>query len=57
MLEKFEKFEIENKKKNAICGGSSGIAGANAAVRIRGVNSLGNNTPLYIVDGIQTING
>lgn len=52
MLESFKKFRINERKKNQIIGGegtnetnvvsSSGIAGASAAVRVRGVNSLGN---------------
>jgi TonB-linked SusC/RagA family outer membrane protein len=36
---------------------NSGVPGGGAAVRIRGITSLGNATPLYIVDGIQSSNG
>ncbi len=39
---------------------SSGLAGADVAVKIRGVNTFGSNTPLYIIDGfpgdIGTVN-
>jgi TonB-linked SusC/RagA family outer membrane protein len=36
---------------------NSGVPGGGAAVRIRGITSLGNADPLYIVDGIQSSNG
>lgn len=36
---------------------TSGVPGGGAAVRIRGITSLGNASPLYIVDGIQSSNG
>ena len=36
---------------------SSGQPGGSLNFRIRGSNSLANNTPLYIVDGIQIISG
>jgi len=36
---------------------NSGVPGGGAAVRIRGITSLGNATPLYIVDGVQSSNG
>lgn len=32
---------------------SSGMPGANAQINIRGITSFGNNTPLYIIDGVQ----
>ncbi|MFR9534293.1 MAG: TonB-dependent receptor [Rikenellaceae bacterium] len=39
---------------------SSGLAGADVAVKIRGVNTFGSNAPLYIIDGfpgdIGTVN-
>jgi hypothetical protein len=36
---------------------STGAPGASAAIQLRGVNSLsGNNTPLYIVDGLPVSN-
>lgn len=58
MLKKFEKFKIEKEKKNIIFGGhSSGQPGGSLNVRIRGAGSLSNNTPLYIVDPVQTISG
>ncbi|GAA4304501.1 TonB-dependent receptor [Compostibacter hankyongensis] len=34
----------------------SGQPGSNPQVRIRGVNTFGNNTPLYVVDGVPTQN-
>ena len=40
MLKKFEKFEIKNKKKNAIIGGVSGNPGGAFSVQIRGVNTM-----------------
>lgn len=55
MLEKFENFEIENKDKNSICGGSSGQPGGGLSFLVREQSSLGSNTPLYIVDGVQVI--
>ena len=36
---------------------NSGAPGSDAAVRIRGITSLGNSSPLIIVDGIQSSNG
>ena len=33
---------------------STGAPGAGAVVRIRGFQSFGNNTPLYIIDGVPT---
>jgi len=36
---------------------TSGVPGGGAAVRIRGITSLGNASPLYIVDGVQSSNG
>ena len=36
---------------------NSGVPGGGAAVRIRGITSLGNASPLYIVDGVQSSNG
>ena len=36
---------------------NSGQPGANTSVRVRGVTSLGNTSPLYIVDGVQSANG
>ncbi len=36
---------------------TSGVPGGGAAVRIRGITSLGNSSPLYIIDGIQSSNG
>ncbi len=36
---------------------TSGVPGGGSAVRIRGITSLGNATPLYIIDGVQTSNG
>ncbi|GGM93354.1 SusC/RagA family TonB-linked outer membrane protein [Dyadobacter beijingensis] len=35
---------------------SSGQPGAEPQVRIRGINTFGNNTPLYVVDGVPTQN-
>ncbi len=35
----------------------TGAPGTNAVVRIRGVGSLNNNEPLYIIDGIQVNSG
>ncbi|MES2648718.1 MAG: TonB-dependent receptor [Bacteroidota bacterium] len=32
----------------------SGVPGAGAAVRIRGLGSFNNNNPLYVIDGVQT---
>lgn len=32
----------------------SGVPGASATVRIRGLGSFQNNSPLYVVDGVQT---
>lgn len=32
----------------------SGVPGASATVRIRGLGSFNNNSPLYVVDGVQT---
>ena len=32
---------------------TSGIAGANVNVKIRGINTFGNTNPLYIIDGFQ----
>lgn len=36
---------------------SSGQPGGSLNVRVRGINSISNNTPLYIVDGVQVISG
>jgi TonB-linked SusC/RagA family outer membrane protein len=36
---------------------TSGVPGGGAAVRIRGITSLGNANPLYIVDGVQSGTG
>ena len=36
---------------------NSGVPGGGAAVRVRGITSLGSANPLYIVDGIQSSNG
>ncbi len=36
---------------------NSGAPGSDAAVRIRGITSLGNASPLFIVDGVQSSNG
>jgi TonB-linked SusC/RagA family outer membrane protein len=36
---------------------NSGVPGGGAAVRVRGITSLGNADPLYIVDGVQSSNG
>ncbi|MEO6838214.1 MAG: TonB-dependent receptor [Ginsengibacter sp.] len=36
---------------------TSGVPGGGAAVRVRGITSLGNANPLYIVDGVQSSNG
>ena len=36
---------------------NSGVPGGGAAVRVRGITSLGDATPLYIVDGVQSSNG
>lgn len=35
---------------------SSGQPGSDPQIRIRGINTFGNNTPLYIVDGVPTQN-
>jgi TonB-dependent starch-binding outer membrane protein SusC len=32
----------------------SGVPGAGATVRIRGLGSFNNNSPLYVIDGVQT---
>jgi TonB-linked SusC/RagA family outer membrane protein len=36
---------------------NSGVPGGGAAVRVRGITSLGSADPLYIVDGVQSSNG
>ncbi|MBS7566873.1 TonB-dependent receptor [Mucilaginibacter sp. Bleaf8] len=36
---------------------SSGAPGASAQIRIRGVNSINNSEPLYVVDGAVVLNG
>ncbi|OOQ59430.1 SusC/RagA family TonB-linked outer membrane protein [Mucilaginibacter pedocola] len=36
---------------------SDGSPGGGATVRIRGINTLGNNDPLYVIDGIPTKRG
>lgn len=36
---------------------NSGVPGGGSAVRIRGITSLGNANPLYIVDGVQSGTG
>src|SRR6185312_6373898 len=36
---------------------NSGVPGGGAAVRVRGITSLGSADPLYIVDGVQSGNG
>jgi TonB-linked SusC/RagA family outer membrane protein len=36
---------------------SSGVPGAGAQIRIRGVNSINNSEPLYVVDGVVVLNG
>lgn len=33
----------------------SGVPGEGVSIRIRGVSSLNNNNPLYIIDGVQTM--
>ena len=35
---------------------NSGAPGASSSILIRGVTTIGNNTPLYIVDGVQVSN-
>ncbi len=35
---------------------SSGQPGADPQIRIRGINTFGNNTPLFVVDGVPTQN-
>lgn len=36
---------------------NSGVPGGGTSVKVRGVSSLGNTSPLYIVDGVQSGNG
>jgi TonB-linked SusC/RagA family outer membrane protein len=36
---------------------NSGVPGGGIAVRVRGITSLGNADPLYIIDGVQSSNG
>ena len=36
---------------------TSGVPGGGAAVRVRGITSLGNSSPLYIVDGVESGTG
>ncbi|MEJ7678178.1 MAG: SusC/RagA family TonB-linked outer membrane protein [Segetibacter sp.] len=36
---------------------TSGSPGATATVRIRGISTLGNNDPLYVIDGVPSKNG
>jgi TonB-linked SusC/RagA family outer membrane protein len=36
---------------------NSGMPGGGSNVRIRGITSLGSSNPLYIVDGVQSLNG
>ena len=36
---------------------NSGAPGSDAAVRVRGITSLGNSSPLIIVDGVESSNG
>ncbi len=36
---------------------SSGAPGTGAQIRIRGVNSINNSEPLYVVDGVVVLNG
>jgi TonB-linked SusC/RagA family outer membrane protein len=36
---------------------SSGAPGSGAQIRIRGVNSINNSEPLYVVDGVVVLNG
>lgn len=33
---------------------TSGVPGASATVRVRGIGTLGNNNPLYVIDGFPT---
>lgn len=50
---------IENQLQGQAAGVtviSSGQPGESPQIRIRGVNSFGNNNPLYVVDGVPTTN-
>ena len=51
--------QVENQLQGQASGVTvigSGQPGAAPMVRIRGVNTFGNNTPLYVVDGVPTQN-
>src|SRR5450432_814050 len=52
-------FDVGNQlqgKASGVTVTESGVPGTPASVRIRGLGSFNNNSPLYVIDGVQTTN-